>query len=483
MRLSLMWPYSFITNGNVFNSFISLHAIYMIFFFIMPFSIGGLGNWLIPLFLGSIDMVLPRINNMSFWMLFTSAICGFLSSFIGNGIHAGWTIYPPLSSTIGSPFMATDLIIFSLHLAGASSILASLNFFITIYFLTNENINFFKYPLFIIGQLVVAFLLVLSLPVLAAAITMLLFDRNFNSCFFSSFDGGDVILFQHLFWFFGHPEVYVLIIPAFIMLSHIISINTSQPVPFGYSGMSFALIAIGVLGCIVWAHHMFTSGMDLDVRFYYSAATLIIAIPTGIKIFSWIASLYSKPFLNNPYIFWVVGFIFLFTIGGVTGIILSNSALNLFFHDSYYVVAHFHYVLSLGAVFGVFMSFFFLFPYFFGFNYDKISLVVIFLLVFIASNIVFFPLHFLGFWGLPRRYLLFDFNFYCFSSLALLGMILFILSFFLIVLSTKIIKLKENNFNQYLSLSNIFDLSFLSLSYSILLHSFFEFNVFLNNWN
>uniref|UniRef100_A0AAU6MWV6 Cytochrome c oxidase subunit 1 n=1 Tax=Tjalfiella sp. TaxID=3119615 RepID=A0AAU6MWV6_9METZ len=469
MRLSLMWPYSFLVSGDVYNSFVSLHAIFMIFFFVMPFSIGGLGNWLIPLYLGATDMVLPRVNNMSFWFLFIAFLLGFISSLCSTGIHAGWTLYPPLASSIGSPSISTDFVIFSLHCAGASSILASINFFITIFFLLSDStiIDFFKYPLFIIGQLVIAFLLVLSLPVLAAAITMLLFDRNFNSCFFSSWDGGDVVLFQHLFWFFGHPEVYVLVIPAFIMLSHILCYVLNISVPFGYSGMSLAIIGIGLLGCIVWAHHMFTSGMDLDVRFYYSAATLIIAVPTGIKIFSWIATCFSRIFTYVPIIFWIYGFIFLFTVGGVTGIMLSNSSLNLFFHDSYYVVAHFHYVLSLGAVFGIFMSFFFLFSKFYSFFYNYVSQTVFFILIFIASNLIFFPLHYLGFWGLPRRYLIFDLNYYIFSYLSLIGMIIFLLSFLIIFfffsfnldfveswsyqidLSWKYLVFKENFFNSF----------------------------------
>ena len=434
IRLSLMWPYSFLIDGNIYNSFVSLHAIFMIFFFVMPFSIGGLGNWLIPLYIGAVDMALPRVNNLSFWLLFIAFVLGFFSSVFSMGIHAGWTIYPPLSSYIGSPNISTDFIIFSLHCAGASSILASINFFITVFFLSSDEkvLNFLKYPLFIIGQLVVAILLILTLPVLAAAITMLLFDRNFNSCFFSNWDGGDAVLFQHLFWFFGHPEVYVLIIPAFIMISHCSCYVLNLHVPFSNYSMAFAIVSIGILGSIVWAHHMYTSGMDLDVRFYYAAATLCIAIPTGIKIFSWIASFFSRDFVYVPLVYWIFGFLFLFTVGGLTGVLISNSSLNLFFHDSYYVVAHFHYVLSLGAVFGIFMSFFFLFDKFYSLNYSFEYQTIFFFLIFFASNITFFPLHYLGLWGLPRRYLVFDFNFYEYSFIALIGMIIFILSFFVL---------------------------------------------------
>nr|CUS25276.1 cytochrome c oxidase subunit I [Vallicula multiformis] len=432
IRYSLLWPVAFIDFANIYNNAVTLHAIFMIFFFVMPFSIGGLGNWLIPLFLGVIDMSLPRINNLSFWLLFFSFMISLFHLFTYDGVFTGWTIYPPLSGPEGSITTAVDYIIFSLHLAGASSILASINFFITIFFmfLNNSVFNFFKVPLFIIGQLVVAFLLVLSLPVLAAAITMLLFDRNFNTCFFSNYWGGDAVLFQHLFWFFGHPEVYVLIIPTFIVLSHCICFLNNSYVPFGYSGMSFAIIGIGILGCIVWAHHMFSSGMDLDVRFYYSAATLIIAVPTGIKIFSWISSLISRSVTFTPLIFWVYGFLFLFTVGGVTGIILSNSSLNLFFHDSYYVVAHFHYVLSLGAVFGIFLSFFFFFEKFFFFHFTYWVHSIFFFLIFISSNLIFFPLHYLGLWGLPRRYFTFDYNYYSLSFLSIIGLIIIYLSFF-----------------------------------------------------
>ena len=453
-----MWPFAFISNGNIYNSVFTLHAIYMIFFFVMPFSIGGLGNWLIPLYLDVIDLVLPRVNNMSFWFLFIAFCLSIVSSFVSFGVHGGWTLYPPLSIA-GSPSFSLDFLIFSLHCAGASSILASINFFITIFFLYPSSYGFFHYPLFLVGQLVVAFLLLLSLPVLAAAITMLLFDRNFNTFFFSNLDGGDVVLFQHLFWFFGHPEVYVLIIPAFIMLSHVICYLNNMAVPFGYVGMSVAIISIGFLGCIVWAHHMFSSGMDLDVRFYYSAATLIIAVPTGIKIFSWIATLFSRVSVSSPLLFWIFGFIFLFTLGGVTGIVLSNSSLNLFFHDSYYVVAHFHYVLSLGAVFGIFLSFFFAFPFFFNISMSYLYHSIFFILVFIGSNLVFFPLHFLGLWGLPRRYLIFDFNFYVFSFISLYGLFCFIISFVILFISLR--RIFYINYWSY----NI-DLPYCSLIYS-----------------
>lgn len=461
MRLSLMWPYSFLSNGQVYLYFVTLHAIYMIFFFIMPFSIGGLSNLLIPLCFNLADMCLPRINNLSFWMLFFSFILSIFSSLFSLGSSSGWTLYPPYSSFPASSSVSTDFIIFSLHLAGASSILSAINFIVTIFLLPyNLVVSFLQLPLFIVAQLVVSFLLLISLPVLAAAITMLLFDRNFSTSFFNNYLGGDVLLYQHLFWFFGHPEVYVLILPAFAVLSHVLSFLINRLVPFSYTGMNVAIISIGLLGCIVWAHHMFTSGMDLDTRFYFASATLIIAVPTGIKIFSWLFTFLSDKLVYIPLCLWVLSFIFLFTFGGLSGIVLSNCHLNLFFHDSYYVVAHFHYVLSLGAVIGVFLSVIFFFPifYFLNINYFYQSLVLI--LFFIGSNLLFFPFHFLGLWGLPRHYFLYDLNFYVFSYISLLGLIFICFSLFFICYSFK--------FN-----------SFLFLGYSYWLDLFWKYSLFL----
>ena len=360
IRIWMAWSYSFILSGTIYLHVVTVHAIYMIFFFVMPFSIGGLWNLLIPLCFHLADMALPRINNMAFWLLFFSFLLSVLSSFFSFGAAWGWTLYPPLSNYPYSPSLAADYIIFSLHLAGAWWILGSINFVTTIFILPFSNIfSFFKFPLIIIAQMAVSVLLIISLPVLAAGITMLLFDRNFSTSFFWNSSGGDLLLYQHLFWFFGHPEVYVLILPAFAIISHSIAFSINRASPFSYAGLSVAIIGIAVLGCVVWAHHMFTSGMDVDTRFYFSAATLVIAVPTGIKIFSWLFTLISDIIIFSPLILWISGFIILFTIGGLSGIILANCHLNLFFHDSYYVVAHFHYVLSLGAVVGVLLSFFF----------------------------------------------------------------------------------------------------------------------------
>ena len=441
MRLALIWPYAFIESGIIYLYYVTLHAVYMIFFFVMPFSIGGLSNLLIPLCFHLADMCLPRINNLSFWLLFASFIISLLSSFYYYGPSSGWTLYPPYSSYPASAYLSTDLIIFSLHLAGASSILSSINFIITVFMLPiNSSFSFFQYPLFIVAQITVSFLLLISLPVLAAAITMLLFDRNFNTSFFSNYLGGDALLYQHLFWFFGHPEVYVLILPAFAIISHVLSFLINRNVPFSYPGLNIAIISIGLLGCLVWAHHMFTSGMDLDTRFYFASATLIIAIPTGIKIFSWIFTILSDKFVLVPLILWSFGFIFLFTFGGLSGIVLSNCHLNLFFHDSYYVIAHFHYVLSLGAVVGIFLSFLFLFPFYYGISINFFNSSTLFFLFFLSSNLLFFPFHFLGLWGLPRHYLIFDLNFYVFSSLALFSIILIVLFSFRFLLNLEFIK-------------------------------------------
>lgn len=444
-----MWPFSFLESGVIYLYYVTLHAVYMIFFFIMPFSIGGLTNFLIPLFFHLPDLSLPRINNLSFWLLFFSFFMSIFSSFFFWGPSSGWTLYPPYSSYPASPSLASDFIIFSLHLAGASSILASINFIITILFTPVTFVySFFQYPLFVIAQITVAFLLVISLPVLAAAITMLLFDRNFSTSFFSNFFGGDALLYQHLFWFFGHPEVYVLILPAFAVISHSLSFLINRVIPFSYVGLNLAIIAIGVLGCVVWAHHMFTSGMDIDTRFYFAAATLIIAIPTGIKIFSWLFTLFSDSYSFIPLLIWVLGFIFLFTFGGLTGIVLSNCHLNLFFHDSYYVIAHFHYVLSLGAVVGVFLSLFFFFPYFFKFTSLYFSQSLIFFIFFVGSNTLFFPFHFLGLWGLPRHYLLFDLNFYVFSSISLFSIILILIAVFFLLFCFSFFEL-DNYFSYF----------------------------------
>ena len=444
-------------NGHLWNVLITGHGILMMFFVVIPALFGGFGNYFMPLQIGSPDMAFPRMNNLSFWMYVagtTLAICSVLSpggnDQLGSGV--GWILYPPLSVNEGG--MSMDLAIFAVHVSGASSILGAINMITTFLNMRAPGMTLFKVPLFSWSIFVTAWLILLALPVLAGAITMLLTDRNFGTTFFDPAGGGDPILYQHILWFFGHPEVYIIILPGFGIISHVIATFSRKPV-FGYLPMVWALIAIGALGFVVWAHHMYTVGMSLTQQSYFMLATMVIAVPTGIKIFSWIATMWGGSIEFKTPMLWAFGFLFLFTLGGVTGIVLSQAGVDRAYHDTYYVVAHFHYVMSLGAVFAIFAGIYFYFPKMTGRSIPEWAGQLHFWTMFVGSNLTFFPQHFLGRQGMPRRYIDYPEAFALWNQVSSYGAFLSFASFvfFFVVIIYAIVagkkEVRANPWNEY----------------------------------
>nr|WGC93706.1 cytochrome c oxidase subunit I [Mansonella sp.] len=451
MRLELSSPggYLFSGSGQVYNSVLTMHGVLMIFFMVMPILIGGFGNWMLPVMLGAPEMAFPRVNALSFWITFSALLMVYQSFFIGGGPGSSWTFYPPLS-TVGQPEMSLDLMILGLHTVGIGSLLGSINFMVTVQNMRSIAVTLDQISMFVWTSYLTSFLLVLSVPVLAGSLLFLLMDRNFNTSFYDTSKGGSPLLYQHLLWFFGHPEVYVIILPVFGIISEAVLFLTDKDRLFGQTSMTFASIWIAVLGTSVWGHHMYTAGMDIDTRTYFSAATMIIAIPSAVKVFNWLGTFFGSNQKFQPLWCWTYSFIFLFTVGGLSGIILSAASLDVVLHDTYYVVAHFHYTLSLGAVYGIFCGFCLWLPYVYGVSFDSGMMMAVFLCFFVGTNMTFFPMHFAGLQGMPRKILDYPDCYSMFQIVSSLGSMVTFIGFML--------------FN-YLMIDSIFASRFLGISF------------------